>query len=549
MRLHPHGRTAPIPSPFPIFLRAAIVTVVLPFLSPSVPAAGQDHHHHPAGDADKLGSVEFSVSCSPSVAPRFERAVAMLHSFWFEASEAAFGELVAEEPGCAMAHWGRAVTLMANPMARAARPAAALREGLAAAERARELAGSATHREQMYADAAVAFFMDPDGRSHGQRMEALERAFEALHRAHPEDLEAAIFYARTLVANAPPDDQTFSRQLKAAEILEPLFEAHPDHPGLAHYLIHAYDAPPIAERGRDAAFAYASIAPSAPHALHMPSHIFTRLGYWDESIETNARSAQAEPDPDAAVHPMDYMVYAYLQQGRDAEAKAVVDRAIELPDRFYDGLLGYNFVAMPARYALERGAWADAVELRVPEGALPYIEAVSRFARAVGAARSGAPDRAQADVEALAGLKAALDSRGDGEWATRVEAQHLAAAAWVAFARGDRDEALELAARAADIDESVEKSPVTPGPILPARELQGDMLMELGRHAEAAAAYAKTLEREPRRARSLYGAARAAELAGDRLAASARYRELLTVMEQADATRAEPRAARRFLDG
>ncbi|HSJ05572.1 MAG TPA: hypothetical protein VK936_02645 [Longimicrobiales bacterium] len=548
MRLHPNGRTAPDPSSYLAILSTACMAVVLAVLFAAAPAAGQDHHH-PAGDAGQLGRVEFSVSCSPAVAPRFERAVAMLHSFWFEAAETAFGEIIAEEPGCAMAHWGRAVVLMANPMARAARPAAALREGLAAAERARELAASATHREQMYADAAVAFYTDPDGRSHGQRMEALEGAFEALHRAHPEDMEAAIFYARTLVANAPPDDQTFGRQLKAAEILEPLFEAHPDHPGLAHYLIHAYDAPPIADRGRDAAFAYASIAPSAPHALHMPSHIFTRLGYWDESIETNARSAQAEPDPDAAVHPMDYMVYAFLQQGRDAEAKAVVDRAIELPDRFYDGLLGYNFVAMPARYALERGAWSDAAALELPTGGLPYVEAVTRFARAVGAARSGDPDGAQADADALAGLKRALDERGDAEWAVRVEAQRLAAVAWIAFARGDREEAVQLAAAAADLDESVEKSPVTPGPILPARELQADMLMEMGRHAEAAAAYAKTLKREPRRARSLYGAARAAELAGDRDAATARYRELLEVMEHADATRPETRAARSFLGG
>jgi tetratricopeptide (TPR) repeat protein len=378
-------------------------------------------------------------------------------------------------------------------------------------------------------------------------MKRHELAFDSLRRAHPEDMEAAIFYARTVVANAPPTDQTFAQQIRAAEILQPLFDKHPNHPGLAHYIIHAYDAPALAARAANAAQAYAGIAPSAPHALHMPSHIFTRVGQWDQSIETNTRSARAEPDSNAAVHPMDYMVYAYLQQGRDGLAKAVVDRAIQNPDRFYGGITGYNFAAMPARYALEREAWGEAANLKVPAEGAPYVQAVTRFARAIGAARAGRPDAARADVAALADLKAALDKAKDTYWATIVEAERLAASAWVSFARGDTAAALRLARSAAELEETVEKHPVTPGPILPARELEGDLFLLLGRPADALASYEKTLQREPRRARTLYGAARAAEQAGNAAVARAKYTELMDVMSKADQTRSEPAAARKYL--
>jgi tetratricopeptide (TPR) repeat protein len=340
---------------------------------------------------------------------------------------------------------------------------------------------------------------------------------------------------------------TFARQIVGAELLEPLFEEFPDHPGLAHYLIHAYDAPALAGRGTDAAFAYAGIAPSAPHALHMPSHIFTRLGYWDESIETNARSAQAEPDPNGAVHPMDYMVYAYLQKGRDAAAREVVDRAVQNSDRYYGGALGYNFTAMPARYALERGSWTEATELRLPVGALPHAEAITRFARAIGAARGGSAAAAQAEVDALSTLESTLREQNDSYWATVVGAQRLAAAAWVARAGGDDAAALRLATEAADLEETVEKHPVTPGPILPARELLGDLLLELNRPADALVAYESTLEREPNRARTLYGAARSAELAGNRQKARAHYTALAELMANAEPSRMELRAAREFL--
>jgi tetratricopeptide (TPR) repeat protein len=378
-------------------------------------------------------------------------------------------------------------------------------------------------------------------------MRAHEQALAALHGMHPEDPEATIFYARAIVANAPPADLTFARQLAGAELLQPLFDRNPDHPGLAHYLIHAYDAPALAGRGRTAAISYAEIAPSAPHALHMPSHIFTRLGDWQESIETNTRSARAEPDSNGAVHPMDYMVYAHLQLGRDAAARRVVERAVQNPDRFYGGLLGYNFTAMPARLALERSAWAEAAALRLPVGALPYVEAITRFARAVGAARDGKPDAAQADIEALTRLEAALREQNDSYWATVVGAQRLAAEAWTAHARGDDANALRLAGEAAEQEESIEKHPVTPGPLLPARELEGDLLLELDQPPEALEAYEKTLAREPRRARALFGAARAAERAGQAEKARAHYTALLELMAEADADRPEPGEARRYL--
>jgi tetratricopeptide (TPR) repeat protein len=522
-------------------LRASLVLLA------SAGAVGAQDHDHAAGDAAQLGRVTFPVSCSAAVQPAFESAVAMLHSFWFEAARSAFGSIIEREPGCAMAHWGVAMTVLGNPMTRVAPAAAAVAEGAAAAARATELRGSATHREQLYIAAVAAYYEDHAARDHAARMRSLEDAFAALHAAHPEDMEAAVFHARTVVANASPTDRTFAAQLRGAAMLQPLFDEHPDHPGLAHYLIHAYDVPQLAERGTVAALAYADIAPAAPHALHMPSHIFTRLGYWDESISTNARSARAEPDSNAAVHPLDYMVYAYLQQGRDEDARRVIERIVRIDDRYYGGLLGYNYTAMPARFALERGAWAEAAALRLPVGAAPFVSAITRFARAIGAARSGNAAAARAEVDALAGLKTQLDAAGDTYWATVVESQRLAAAAWVAHATGDNAAAMRLAREAAELEETVEKHPVTPGPLLPTRELEGDLLLELDRPADALAAYQRTLEREPRRARSLFGAARAAEQLGDTATATARYREILEVMKDGQPNRAEIVAARRWV--
>ena len=513
----------------------------------AAPAPAQEHDHAHAGG--RLGTVAFPSSCSAQARPLVERGVAMLHSFWFDQALRTFGEAAAADSGCAMAYWGTAMTLLGNPFTGVAPPRPQLESALAAAQRAVELAAGATPREQGYAAAVLALYEGFEAGDYRARMQAHEEALRRLREAAPDDPEAAIFYARAVIANAPPSDLTFARQRFAAEILEPLFRAQPEHPGLAHYTIHAFDAPATAQQGLEAARRYAGIAPAAPHALHMPSHIFTRLGYWDESIDANRRSAAAEPDSNAAVHPMDYLVYAYLQQGRDADARRVVDRAIQNSDRFYNGIQGYNFAAMPARYALERARWDEAAGLRVPTGAWPQIEAVVRFARAVGAARSGSAAAGGEEVARLGVLLDSLSARRDAYWGTIVGAQRLAAEAWLARAAGDDARALQLAREAAELEETVEKHPVTPGPLLPARELEGDLLMELGRPADAQRAYEQTLTREPNRARTLAGAARAARQAGDTAAARRHYEALLRLMEHADPDRTEAAEARAFLAG
>ncbi|HEY7408693.1 MAG TPA: hypothetical protein VH638_10545 [Gemmatimonadaceae bacterium] len=518
---------------------AAVLTVLL------ASSAAAQHEHHGAGEV--LGRVSFPTSCAAGVQPDIDRAAAMLHSFWFEAAHRAFDAIATTDPACAMAHWGVAMTLWGNPFVRQPIPAERQRTGLAAAERALALASKVSHREQMYIEAVAALWRDADALDHLARLARHEQAMKALHEAHPDDTEATVFYARAIIANAPPTDLEFKRQLFAATLLEPLFKKQPDHPGLAHYIIHTFDAPQLATHGLSAARRYAAIAPAAPHALHMPSHIFTRLGYWDESIETNRRSAAAEPDSNAAAHPNDYMVYAYLQQGRDGEAARVVARSRDVADRYYGGIRDYNAVAMPARYALERSAWKEAARLPVPSKAAAFVVAISRFARAVGAARSGDRTQANAEIAELAALRDSLTARKDTYWATIVEAQRLAAAAWVAHAEGNDAGAVRLAQQAAQLEETVEKHPVTPGPLLPARELEGDLLMELGRPALALRSYEATLTREPRRARALFGAARAADLSGKTATAREHYGELSRLMDRADASRVERKVAREFL--
>ena len=521
-------------------IRVAIASVVA-----ASPLLAQHGHHDKPGE--KLGAVSFPTSCAPSVQPAMDRAVAMLHSFWFEQANRAFTEITKADTSCAMAYWGIAMTNWGNPFVRQPIPAAQQAAGLAAAERAAALSVNAPHRERMYVDAALALWRNADSLDFLRRLARHEEALDRLRSMHADDHEAAIFYARSVIANASPADLEFKRQLHAATVLEPLFEQHPDHPGIAHYIIHTFDSPKHAGQALAAAKRYASIAPAAPHALHMPSHIFTRLGHWDASIETNRRSANAEPDSNSAVHPNDYMVYAYLQLGRDADAWKVVSRTKAATERFYGGILGYNAVAMQSRYPLERSAWKDAAAVPVPNGAPPFIEAVARYARALGAARSGDTVQARADVDALARLRDSLKARNDTYWSTIVEAQRLASSAWIARAGRRNDEALQLARQGAELEETVEKHPVTPGPLVPARELEGDLLMDLGRPADALRSYEMTLTREPGRARALYGAARAAEKSGKKSVATTRYREVLALMDRADASRPEPRAARAFL--
>ncbi|HUF12624.1 MAG TPA: hypothetical protein VMN78_05975 [Longimicrobiales bacterium] len=504
----------------------------------ALPVAAQDHDH--AGDDPVVGSITFPTSCSADAQRRFEDGVARLHSFWFGAAREAFEAAAAADPSCAMAHWGLALTLLGNPMARSAPSPEAVAAGLEHASRAVELAESATPRERGYAAAARLLYADADRLDHFARMALYEDAMAEVARAHPDDDEAAIFHALAVVANAPPSDLTFERQLLGASILSPIFERRPDHPGLAHYIIHAFDAPPLAQRGLDAAERYAGIAPSAPHALHMPSHIFTRLGYWTESAETNARSAAAEANPRGRYHPWDYMVYAYLQQGRDEEARALVDEALRIerealeanPEGYTRSVIAYNLVAMPARYTLERDAWNEAMALEVLPGSAPFVEAITRFARGVGHARAGHPSPAASEVDRLEELHAAIQAANDAYWSTIVGAQTLAVSAWVAHLEGRHDDALRLARDAADLEETVEKHPVTPGPILPARELYAEILLLHGRPAEALAAAEATLRREPNRARTIAVAARAAEAAGNAVLAASYRRQLADVMSK-----------------
>ena len=519
-------------------------------------------HMHDGAPGEQLGRVAFATSCRPDAQARFERAVALLHSFWYEKAADTFRDAVAVDSTCAMGYWGQAMSLFHQlwtpPVG------AELAAGLAASERG--LALTRTPRERDYLAAIRTYYADYGGTDHKTRLVAYAHAMEGMRRRYPRDREASTFYALSLIALAQENatDTTFGYQKRADAILEPLFKVEPRHPGLAHYLIHTNDVPQLARLGLYAARRYAEIAPDVPHAQHMPSHIFTRLGLWDDDIASNTRSVAAahkfEDERhlnalwDQRGHAWDYMAYAYLQQGRDAEAKRVVDEAAAVTAVYPLGSLtnAYALAALPARYALERGRWRDATALAVrPAPEWRAAEAITHFARALGAARSGDTASARSAVSALDEIERAEGAAGGAHvyWAGQVRIQRFAASAWLARRTGDTAEALRLAAAAADLEDVTQKHPVTPGAVLPARELLGDLLLELGRPADAARAYAASLAQQPNRARSLFGAARAAELAGDVTVARARYREYLTLMEKSDGGRGELEIARGALSG
>jgi tetratricopeptide (TPR) repeat protein len=538
--------------------RFRLGTLVMAALAVSIATATaqetQEHGHAaPAG----VGTLVFPISCNAEAQSRFEHALALLHSFWYEEAEPAFLGVAEADPGCAMAYWGVAMSRL-HPLWFPPSEAD-LRTGLEAVERASAL-GAPTRRERDYVAAIGVFYRDPERLDHRTRLLAYEKSMQALHERYPEDVEAAIFHALAIRANAAPTDTTFERHRRAASILEPLFERYPNHPGLAHYIIHAYDAPPLASSAVEAARRYAQIAPAVPHARHMPSHVFILLGMWDESIASNLSSAEAALNFEQAqgkgvwdqrLHAMDYLIYAYLQQGRDAAARRIVEEAGRVIEFFpAASLVGdHALVAIPARYALERGRWAEAAELPVRRRSSgPATETITRFARAIGAARSGDVELARVEVAALSALEDELAKRKESyDWARVAEFQRLAAAAWLARADGDTAGALRLAAEAAELEEATEKHPVTPGWILPARELQGDLLLELDRPAEALEAFEAALAKQPNRARSVFGAARAAELAGDPESAGRWYSGLVELMARADAERAEPQVGKAFL--
>jgi tetratricopeptide (TPR) repeat protein len=512
-------------------LLAALATAVgAAVLAPGRAAA--QGHAHPPGSAERLGTVRFATSCSPAVAPQFDRAVALLHSFEFGASLRAFSAVLAADSTCAMAHWGIALSRWGNPMAANARPVAALRAGQAAVDAARRLDARVSERERGYVAAAATLFADHERVDHRTRVLAYERAMAALAARHPDDSEARIFHAIALTAAAPPTDKTYANQLRAGRTLEEIWTAQPDHPGLAHYIIHAYDHPPLADRARLAAQRYAQIAPAAAHALHMPSHTFTRVGAWDASVETNLRSMDAALRTNSiaeALHAADYVTYAYLQMRRLPEARAIVDSLPGFAARFdpnavtgaAPGSAGlFALAAIPARWALERRAWAEAA--RLPQTTTPFAwcDAMTHFARALGAARTRDLTTARAAIDSLAADERRLREAREGYWAEQVAIQQLGARAWLARAEGRDDAALAAMREAAAREDATDKSAVTPGPLAPARELLGDLLLELGRPAEALEAYRTALRSEPNRHHTVDGARRAAEAAGDRAAAA-----------------------------
>jgi len=506
-----------------------------------------------AHDDEKLGTVHFANSCSADVQPQFERGVALLHSFWYAEGAKTFADVAKADPACAMAHWGTAITLFGNPFTWPL-TGAALPQGWAAVERAKA-ANAKTQRERDYIGAIEAFYKDADKVDHRTRAVAYTKAMEQITQRYPEDSEASIFYALALNATALPADKTYANQLKAAGILEKIFAVQPDHPGVAHYLIHSYDYPSIARQGLNAARRYASVAPDAPHALHMPGHIFTRLGLWDESIETNIRSAKVSENHAELLHAMDYMAYAYLQEGRDGDAKRVVEH---IPD--IGALNNKQFVAafalavIPARYAMERGQWADAAKLSLfpgeadfPWKAIPQAEAQLVYARAIGAGRSGNAAAAKRDIERLQALRAAIVELKLPYWPQQLDIQLKVASAWATYAQGDKAGALKLMREGADLESASDKHPVSPGYVAPALELLGDMLMEMKQPAQALQAYEGSSKREPNRFRTLAGAARAAEQSGDAAKAKAYYAELTKLAAKSDGARPELARAKGFL--
>jgi hypothetical protein len=532
----------------------ALAALSVPLWIGAVPA-GAHEAQDPAGiPAERLGTIHFPVSCNAAAQQAFDRAMALYHSFYWREVKNAFDAVLEADPSCVMAYWGHAMVLLDNPFIWPPK-GKSLSEGMAMIEMAS--AGTpGTQRESDYIAALESFYKDHEQIDHRTRAEAYVRAMGELAQRYPDDVEASVLYALALSATFDPGDKTYARQHGAAAILEPLFERYPEHPGVAHYLIHSYDYPAIADLGLPAAQRYAQIAESAPHALHMPSHIFTRLGHWQDSIATNIASANASADLRGRLHAWDYLTYAYLQVAQDADAQAIVENVAALREVKDENLgAAYGLAAIPMRAALERGRWEDAarIELSPPEPdfawqRFPNAEAVNAFGRGLGAARSGDAAGARAQLRRLESLRQAMIEARQGYWADQALIQSEMIEAWVAHTEGRTKEALQRLRAAADHEDATEKSPVTPGPLIPARELLGEMLMELGRPGDALVEFEAVTVKEPNRFRALYGAARAAELSGDRNKARAHYTTLMTVAANPASGRSELATARAFLD-
>jgi tetratricopeptide (TPR) repeat protein len=520
------------------FLGAVCVVGALLFVAPT-PATAQQHEH------DELGSVSFPTSCQPSVQTQFERGVAMLHSYWFNYAGKTFRAVLEQDPSCTIAYWGVALDLLGNTLSAPPSPTAA-RAAWEALEQARKLPAK-TERERDWIDAARAYFRNYDTVPVETRLTAYSQAMEQIARKYPDDFEAQVYYALTLQAAAPKADVTYANQSKSAAMLESLYAKNPQHPGITHYLIHAYDFAPFAERGIPAARRYATIAPAVPHARHMPAHIYSMVGLWDDSITSNRSALEIQPD---YYHAYDFTVYALLQMGQDKKAQAAIEQALATAPRGDRPPSLADFTAkaaMPARYALERADWPAAAALEITATQHPQADALRRFARGLGLARTRDLRGARREVEALDSLRTALEKSGDTYWANRVQEQSLTVLAWIAYADGAKDAAVSLMRKAADAEDGSVKHVAMENRLYPLRELLAELLLESGDARGALSEYERALKLTPNRYRGLYGAARAAEAAGERDAARHYYGALLTVAKSGDGARPELTRARAFL--
>jgi tetratricopeptide (TPR) repeat protein len=518
-------------------------------------------HGQEIASKQKIGTVHFVTSCSSAAQPVFNRAVALLHSFEFRRATEGFNATLAADSTCGIAYWGLALSAWGNPFATGIKPAKQIEAGLDAVQHGKTTAIK-TQREKTYLGAVSFLYENAAEIDQHTRLTVYRDVMKALAAEYPNDIEASIFYALALAISADPADKTYASQLAAGTILENLARKYPNHPGLAHYIIHSYDFPPLAAHALHAANSYSMIAPSLPHALHMPSHTFTRVGYWQESIDANRKSTDAaRRDKSGAeeLHASDYMMYAYLQTGQDRAARALLESIPLIAARFdptkpasaAPPSAGYfAMAAMPARYALERGAWNDAAHLTVQKSPFAYADAITHFARALGAARIGDTATARSAIGDLQRLRDDLVRQNEKYWAEQTEIQIRGASAWLAFAEGRKDDALATMREAVAREDATEKSAITPGPIAPARELLGEMLLELNQPAEALKDFERALTTEPRRFRTVAGAARAAMAVGDRATARKYYAELIKIAARADKPgRAELIAARRMARG
>ena len=494
---------------------------------------------------EKLGRVAFPTSCDPKVQAEFNRGVAMLHSFWFLIARRTFEGILQQDPTCAMAYWGVAMDYLGNTLATVPTRAEA-QAAWDALERARTI-GAKTQRERDFIEALSAYFRDHEKTAVDARLTAYNAVLERMAQSYPDDFEVQAYYALTLQASAKKSDLTYANQVKSAGILEKLFEQNPQHPGVTHYLIHAYDFAPLADKGVKSARRYAGIAPAVPHARHMPSHIYSMVGLWDESIASNQSAIEIQPD---YYHAADFAVYAHLQLGQDVKAKALTDKSLATADRGDRPINFVNFTAkaaMPARYVLDRGDWAAAAALELKASQYPMADSLTHFTRGLGMARSGNLTGAKAEIEAMKALRAALERVNDSYWADRTEEQMLAVSAWIGLKEGNRDQAVKFMRAAADNEDNSVKHVAMENRVYPLRELYGDLLLEAGAAAAALVEYEVALKATPNRYRGILGVARTAAATGDQAKAVEYYGKLIDLAKNADVERQEVREAKAFL--